>query len=83
MIHSLYDVTLQILRHAIQDRSGDLCAGISKTDLENECARIFLWSQSLDLGNLEGRLQRFNSLRDQLLALLLTIASLLRLGKTP
>ena len=83
MIHSLSDVILQILRHAIHDRSDDLCPGTSKADRENECARFFLWSHSLDLGNLEKRLQRFNSLKVQLLELLLTIASLLRLGKTP
>ena len=83
MIRSLYNSILGILRHAIHERQGDLCAGISKTDLENECARFFLWSQSLDLGSLEEELQRFHRLRDQILELLLTIASLLRLGSTP
>ena len=82
MIHSLYDMILRILRHAIHDGSSDLCAEISKSDLENECARLFLWSQSIDLLNLENRLRRFNSLRRQLLEILFSIASLFRLGKT-
>ena len=83
IIHSLSDVLSEILRHAIYDQSDDIRPGTSKADRENECARFFLWSYSLDLENLEKRLQRFNSLKVQLLELLLTIASLLRLGKTP